>query len=225
MKILFLLVYKDFIRQLKKPWVVLTFMAIPVLMTWMISSVFGTGKEAPEIVLHVAVLDQDKEFFSSMLRSMSSQSDEAKNLKVHLVDNLDEGVRLIEDRKVSALLVFPKNMTTDLLDGATAAIELYKNPAQTVLPQIIEQGADIFAVGVSGVLSFMGPEVKKAAQLFDSDTLPPSWGTAMIVYEGMQKLETAKTYLFPPIINMKTISADEYLSSASPEIRAASRES
>jgi hypothetical protein len=170
-------------------------------------------------------LDQDKQFFSSILRSMSSQGDEAKNLKIHLVDNIDEGVRLIEDRKVSAMLVLPKNMTADLLDGATTAIELYKNPAQTVLPQIVEQGSDIFAAGVSGLLAFMRPEIKQAVKLFDSDTLPPSWGTAMIVYQGMQKLEAARTYLFPPIIDIKTLSANEYLSSASAEIQSATNES
>lgn len=200
-------------------------MAIPVLQSWMIASIFGTGKKTPDIVLHVAVLDRDKEFFSGMLRSMSSQGDEAKNLKVHLVDTIDEGIQLIEDRKASALLVFPENMTANLLEGATVTIDIYKNPAQTVLPQIIEQGADIFAVGVSGILSFMRPEVKKAIDLFNSDTLPPSWGTAMIVYEGMQKLETAKTYLFPPIIDIQTLSADDYISSASAEIRSASSES
>lgn len=224
MKILALLIYKDFIRLMKKPWVILTFMAIPVLQSWLIASIFGTGDKAPDIVLHVAVLDEDKEFFAGMLRSAGSQGDEARNLKVELVDTVDEGVRLIEDRKVSALLVFPKNMTANLLDGVTTTIGLYKNPAQTVLPQIIEQGSDIFAVGVSGALSFMRPELKSAIQLFDSDTLPPSWGTAMIVYQGMQKLESARTYLFPPIIDIKTLSAADYLASASAEIRSASSE-
>jgi len=225
LNVLFHLLLKDFLRLAKRPWVVLIYMAIPVMMSWMIATVFGTGREAPEIVLHVAVLDNDKEFFTGMLRSMGNQGDAARNLKLHWVESVDEGVRLIEKRKASAFVIFPKNLTADLLDGATAIVDIYKNPAQTILPQVIEQGLDIVAVGLSELLSFMGPEVKEWVQLFDSKTLPPSWGTAMIVYKGMQKMEAAKTYLFPPIIDIQTLAAKDFIPSASREIRSATPES
>ncbi|MGC9327198.1 MAG: ABC transporter permease [Candidatus Hinthialibacter sp.] len=210
MKILLLLIYKDFQRVWKKPWVILIFMAIPILFSWMMAMIFGSGREAPEIVLNVAVLDDDEDFFAGMIRSMSNQGDVGDNLKIHFVDHLEEGIDLIERRKVSALLVFPPHMTSDLLDGATATIEVYKNPAQTILPQIIEQGCEIITVSISMLLSFMGPEIKQTVELFDSETLPPSWGTAMVVYQGMQKLEAAKTYMFPPIIDIKTEDMKDY---------------
>ena len=39
--------------------------------------------------------------------------------------------------------------------------------------RLSNRGADIVSVGISGLLSYMGPEVREAVKLFESDTLPP----------------------------------------------------
>ena len=61
--------------------------------------------------VHVAVLDQDKDMLTGMLRSLPTQGDAARHLRLHFVENREEGLRLVEKDKVSALVVLPKNMT------------------------------------------------------------------------------------------------------------------
>ena len=87
MKIILSLVAKDFRRDWKRPWSVLLFSAMPLMMTELMAAVFGgqgASKSLP--TLHVAVLDQDKDMLSGVLRSMPSQGDAAKQLRLHFVD-------------------------------------------------------------------------------------------------------------------------------------------
>jgi ABC-2 family transporter protein len=193
-------------------------MILPVLLTWLMASVFGGGgKDAPDIVLHVAVVDDDEDFFSGMLRSISSQGDAGKNLKLHFVDDVDQGILLLEKRRASALVVFPDHMTADLVDGATVTIELYKNPAQLVLPIVVEQGTDLFAVGISQLIMLMEDELRQTVELLKSDALPSSWGTAMLLYNGMEKIRVVEKYFLPPLVQFKTIAAKDFIPSASRE--------
>ena len=65
------LVAKDFRRDWKRPWTILLFSALPLLMTALIAAVFGGGTRASTLpALRVAIWDQDKDMISGILRSL-----------------------------------------------------------------------------------------------------------------------------------------------------------
>ncbi|MBI1389375.1 MAG: hypothetical protein GC154_13105 [bacterium] len=216
MNVIFSMIAKDLWRDVKRPWGTLIMTCIPIVLVWLISIAFGSQGDEPDIHIDVAVLDQDEGFFSDMMSSSDSSNEARGHLSFHFVDSVDEGILLLEKRKVSAMVVMPENMTDDLLDGKDVIIPLYKNPAQQLLPKVIEQGTDILAVGVSEVLTFAGPEIRQAIDLFDQDQMPSSWGTAMLVYRGMQKMEAVETYFFPPLVQMDTVKAADFIASLTP---------
>ena len=112
MNTILLLIKKDLIRDLKRPWGIIVLLSIPILMTLLMSAVFGGGGNIEDkITLHVAVLDHDDDFLSGVLRSVASQGDSGENLVLHFVDDVDEGILLLENREVSALIELPKNIT------------------------------------------------------------------------------------------------------------------
>ena len=125
MKTILRLLRNDLKRDWKRPWSMLLLGAIPLVLSLLIASVFGgKGGSGPMPTVHVAILDQDKDLLTGMLRSLPTQGDAAKNLRLHFVENREEGLRLVEKGKVSALVVLPKNMTANLLKGQTNSIEL-----------------------------------------------------------------------------------------------------
>jgi hypothetical protein len=153
---------------------------------------------------------------SRALRSLSSQGDAAQNLRLHFVDTEAEGIRLLEKRKVSALVVLPEDLTTDLLDGITTSLTLYKNPAQTILPLVVDEGLKIVCIGVSEALHLMQPELKAIRDMMDQDHMPNPLDVGKVASSSMERLRTVEPYLFPPLIQFESIKASEYVPTVDP---------
>ncbi len=116
-------------------------------MTLIMSFIFGPGNNGSASIptIHFAVLDNDEDLLSGLLRYIPTQGDAAEHLQIHFVENKKEGIRLLEKRQISAMIVLPENMTSDLLNGVTATIELYENPAEQILPKVVRQGVSLLA--------------------------------------------------------------------------------
>ena len=161
----------------------------------------------------VVDLDRDDDFLSGVLRSISNQGNAAENLQLHFVDTEEAGIRLVEKRKASAFVVLPENLTDDLLEGTATSIALYKNPAETILPKIVEEGLNIVCIGVSQALSLLQPEIKSIRKMFDQDRMPEPIEVASVASSSVQRLRTVEPYLFPPLIQFETINASDYVQS------------
>lgn len=210
MKVLFQLILKDLHRDWKHPWTILLFMSLPLLMTGMIASVFGGGNKTVIPTIHLAVMDQDDDMLSRALRSMASQGKTGKQLDLQFVDNRGDGIRLMEARKISAFVVLPENMTTDLLDGKTNVIELYENPAEQVLPKVVRQGVLLTAVGLSGAGKLIGEPLKEIRGLLDQKDFPDESVVADSALSTTRRLKWLKPYFFPPLITFTNIPATDW---------------
>jgi hypothetical protein len=169
------LLRNDLKRDWKHPWSMLLLGAMPLVLSLLIASVFGgRGGSGPMPTVHVAILDQDKDLLTGMLRSLPTQGDAAKNLRLHFVENREEGLRLVEKGKVSALVVLPKNMTANLLKGQTNSIELYENPAEQILPKVVRQGISLLALGLSAAAETLGEPLRDLRELIRSNAFPAS---------------------------------------------------
>ncbi|MDP8244413.1 MAG: ABC transporter permease [Candidatus Hinthialibacter antarcticus] len=210
------LVKKDLIRAWKNPIGLLVMVLIPLLVTFLVSMSFGgQNDDSIDITLHIAVLDHDEEMIGNFIRSLENQRDMDSRLQMHIVETFEDGVRMLEDRKASALLVLPENLSRDLLEGNEAIMEFYPNPAEVMLPRVIEHGTDILAIGVSETLNLIGDELEQFTEMIDQDEFPGSWAAAMLFYQAFQKVEQIRTYVFPPIIQIDQVNASEYIVSAS----------
>jgi hypothetical protein len=206
------LLLNDLKRDWKRPWSMLLLAALPLLLTVLIASVFGGGGGSGNMpVIQVAILDQDKDLLTGMLRSMPSQGEAAKNLRLHFVESREEGLRLVEKGKVSALVVMPKNMTDDLLKGQTNTIELYENPAQQILPKIVRQGVSLTALGLSGAAEILGEPLRDLRGMIKTNGFPAEAAVTGVASTSFQKLKGIRTYVFPPLVKFETVAAADYV--------------
>ena len=205
------LVLNDLRRDWKRPWSILLYAVLPLVMATLMAAVFGgKGGSAAMPTVHVAVLDQDKDMLAGMLRSLSGQGDAANNLRLHFVDSRLAGVRLLEDRKASAFLVLPPHLTESLLKGRTNVIELYENPAEQVLPKIVRQGTSLLATGLSGAGEILGEPLTDLHELFTQGGFPAEAAVTATVSKSWEKLRGLRGYLFPPLLKFATVAATDY---------------
>ena len=172
------------------------------------------GDIQKNVTINIAILDRDDDFLSGVLRAMTNQGQGAENLRLHLVDSEAEGIELVERRKVSAFVVLPENLTVDLLDGTATAMTLYKNPAEAILPKIVEEGLNIACIGVSQALRLLQPELKQIRVMVNREEMPDPIEVAEIASGSVKRLRTVEPYLLPPLIQFKTMKAADYMASA-----------
>ncbi len=221
MKTIWTLIKKDLLRDARHPWGLVVFMIIPVLTAVIVSLVFSPRADFQKNVrIDLAVLDRDDDFLSGVLRSVAGQGQAAENLRLHMVKTEAEGLRMVEKRKVSAFVVLPQNLTTDLLDGKPAAMTLYKNPAEAILPRIVEEGLLVVCSGASEALKLLQPQIKGIRDMMDRDKMPGSLEVAQIGASSIDRLRTVEPYLFPPLVQFKTVKASDYVPSETPSATA-----
>jgi hypothetical protein len=217
LKTLLSLVLKDFRRDLKRPWSLVLFASLPVVMTALIAAIFGgrTGPAAPPTI-HVVVLDEDQDLLAAALRFLSTRGRVAKELQLHFVPNRDQGLRLLENRQASALVVLPEKMTENFLSGRATAIELYENPAEQYLPKVVRQEVSLAADGLSGVAEVLQDTLRDIWKILRADGFPTNAAVVQALSECVQKLRRLETYLSPPLIEPETVPAAEYRLQATP---------
>lgn len=212
MRTIWTLVRKDLLRDTRHPWGLIVFMIIPVLTAVIVSLVFSPRADIRKnITVRVAVLDRDDDFLSGVLRSVAGQGQAAENLQLRFVETEEEGIDLIERRKASAFVVLPENLTDDLLGGAPTRLTLYKNPAEAILPRIVEEGLLVVCIGASEGLNLLGPQVKLIRAMLDRDEMPSSLEVTAVAASSVERLRTVESYLFPPLVQFKRIDASEYV--------------
>ena len=211
MKTILRLVVNDLKRDLKRPWAMLLLACIPLALSALISLVFGQkGGQGPMPTVHVAILDQDKDLLMGILRSLPTQGDASRNLRLHFVESREEGLRLVEKDEVSALVVMPKQMTARLLRGETNAIELYENPAQQVLPKVVRQGVSLLALGLSVAADTIGEPLRDMRDLIRSNSFPASAAVGQVASSSVEKLGNLRAYVFPPLVRFEVVPAAEF---------------
>jgi hypothetical protein len=222
LKTVFRLLLNDLKRDWKRPWSMLLLAALPLALSALIAAVFGgKGGSGPIPTIHVAILDQDQDMLAGMLRSLPTQGEAARNLRLHFVENREEGVRLVERDKVSALVVLPTNMTANLLQGRTNSIVLYENPAQQVLPKVVRQGVSLLALGLSAAADTLGEPLRDMREMVRSNAYPSAAAVGEVASASVEKLGHLRGYVFPPLVRFENVPAADFrpvLSNAPPAL-------
>ena len=211
MRTILRLVGNDLKRDWKHPWSMLLLASLPLVLSLLIASVFGgKGGSGPMPTLHLAVLDEDKDLLTRLLRSLPSQGEGANHLQLHFVENREQGLKLVEKSEVSAFVVLPKKLTENLLNGQTNSIDLYENPAEQVLPKVAREGISLLALGLSGASEVLGDPLREIRDMVRSNDFPATVSVSDVASSSVSKLRAVRTYLFPPIVKFETVPAADF---------------
>jgi len=200
------LILKDLRRRLAEPSSLLLNLAIPMALAGTMALSFGSwGKEGPEVPpIKIVMVDLDQGPFSRFLAGAQGNKETADRLQVRQAATREEGQDLMKETDSAALLIVPKGFGDSLTGGAPAQLELIKNPSQSVMPIVAQQGAEVVALYASAAARFIGADGGRLRELFQGNGWSDAAGIAAMLLRGYRQVNAADALLFPPLIEVKT---------------------
>jgi len=131
---------KDWARALRDPSQFAIALGIPLVLAVLLSLVFGRAPAAPHGRLLVA--DEDKSIASDRFLDGFRRDPLRKMVTVEQVTRSDGRAR-IDRGDASAFLIFPKGFQQSFLMNTPCRLELYTNPSERILPQMIRETLSI----------------------------------------------------------------------------------
>src|SRR5262245_35840521 len=128
---------KDLRRYLRDPMALLLYLGIPFLIGGLLMLVMGgSGTTTPTALLLVA--DEDGGFLTRLLVQGLGRDQSGQFIRVQQVTR-EEGQSQIANGVGSAMLVIPKGFGQAVLEEKPTRLLLVVNPAQQILPQILQE--------------------------------------------------------------------------------------
>lgn len=206
-----LLVRKDLRRRLRSPLSTILVLVFPLVLAGILAMAFGAGEtEVPKVRL---LLDDQDGGLAGMLVSQAFSSPQAAAyFEVQKVDEGtagDDALAKLEKEEFSALLRLPPGLTDAILDGRAADLELVRNPAQSILPEVAEQITRVLADGLSAAsYSLRGP-LNELQPLLEGGQGPSDQSVASVSVTVNQWITRSGKYVFPPAITLKPVQLEK----------------
>jgi len=105
----------------------------------------------------------------------------------------------LRDGKLSAILVLPKNFTSNYLTGLKTQLELVKNPAEQIHPAVLEELLGVVVSGLNAISRNLNSEFPAWRDALTGD--PDYHEIARLVDQTGNKIHAARKYLFPPLVS------------------------
>jgi len=204
---IFHLVRKDFKRKWKNPSVILGFLFIPFVFTLIFGMVFGSGGEETLPQVKIFVVDNDQSLISGFMLGALTQGELSELIDLEELEE-EEGRKLLDRGKASALLIIPENFGDNIWEGKPTEILLIKNPAEQFLPQIAEEILDTMTLGLSSLRQVFADELTTIRDLAELEALPDE-SISAISLQFKDRIEGLSKYLIPPVISIKQITLSE----------------
>ena len=207
MKNIWLLIWKDFIRRWRNPVVIVGFLLIPVIFTFIFGFIFGREEEKVLPRISVLAVDKDQSILSNFFLSSFEQGELKELIDLKPVEE-EKGRQLIKKGKASALLVIPENFQENVWNGRPAEIHLLKNPSEQFLPQIVEEVCDVTTLLLSSLFSVFSGELETIKGFIDRGKLPDKELSSLSI-QMKNRIEGMAKFAFPPVISIKQTTSSE----------------
>ncbi|RZV38058.1 MAG: ABC transporter permease [Chromatiales bacterium] len=201
MDFLFASVRKDLLRWMQDRMALLIWLGIPFLIGGLITLMMDGGNGTPTGTLLIA--DQDDSFLSGFVVGAYSQEQLGELIIVEQVTT-EEGLRRVNDGEASGFLTIPKGFQDAFLNETPVTLTLRTNPAQTILPGIIENVTEVLLDAGFYAQRLLGPEIK-AIMDSDADTTPTDVFVAGISVDIQQKVDAIMPRLSPLAIELVVV--------------------
>jgi ABC-type multidrug transport system permease subunit len=201
MKNIFHLIKKDFKRKWKNPIVILGFLLIPIIFTFIFGFVFGSTEDEILPKVRILVVDKDKSLISQFLLAAFNQGELKKFIQADAVEE-EQGRELLDAGKASALLTIPENFGDDVWQGKKAELTLLKNPSEQFLPQIVEEIVDTTSLLLSALFSVFSDELSTIQNAFEKGEFSDA-DISLISIQVKDRIEGIAKFVFPPLITLK----------------------
>lgn len=193
---------KDLLRTIRSPMGIVIFLLFPVVFSLLIGLAFGGRSGAKLAPIKLALVDEDGGLLSRFIASAFTQEGAPVKFELKQVE-MPEAIDLVESDKVSAVLRIPDGFSDSLIAGAHTRIELVKNPAQSIYPQIVEEYVGVLALMGTTASRLLGEPMQKIREQSASPFGPEDPFVSRISVDIGHRMRGVVRYAFPPAIRLE----------------------
>ena len=201
MDFLYASVLKDLFRWMQDRTALVIWIGIPFLIGGLITSMIDSGGGTPTGTLLVA--DEDGTFISGVFVGAFSQEQLGDLIIVEQV-SIEAGEMRINDGEASAFLTIPDGFQDAFLNETPVSLTLKTNPAQTILPGIIEDITEILLDAGFYAQRLLGPEITAIMDAAEGGA-PTEAFVAGISVDIQNKIETIADKLTPLALEVEIV--------------------
>ena len=196
---------KDLRRRLADPAALLIWLALPLAIGSLLVLINSGDGGTPRGRL--LVVDEDRSFVSGVIAAIPARGEMAELFDVVPVERA-EGRRLIDAGEATALLILPAGLQGAFVGKGNAEIRLVTNPAQRILPSVIEETLKIAVDSAVYSERLLGRAAPDFADLhLDDATAWPSdieESLSQLVRRlNSRLLASGKRVLAPPVLSVE----------------------
>ncbi len=191
-------VKKDLARWRQDKTAILIWLGIPFLIGGLITSMMDSGDGTPTGLLLIA--DQDESLMSGFIAGAYSQEQLGDLIVVEQV-TVEEGEARINAGEASGFLTIPDGFQDAFLNETPVTLTLKTNPAQIILPGIIQDVTEILLDLGFYAQRLLGPEIQQI-QNSDSITTTDDVFVAGISVDIQNKISAVGPKLSPPLLDV-----------------------
>ncbi len=194
--------HKDALRLYRDPVAVLLWIGIPLAIGALISLAFGGGGSASVPRARVLLVDREGTFLGGLVAGALSNAG-----GLFAVEEVaeEEGRAALARGEATSLVVLPGNFSEALLLEEPATIEVLQNPAQRILPRIVEETVSTLPDLVFYVHRLIGEDLRAMAAGPDEGTTFPDERIAEVSVRINRLVERLQGTLFPPVVDVEVV--------------------
>jgi ABC-type multidrug transport system permease subunit len=197
---------KDLRRRLRDPAALAMWMGLPIVIG-LLMSLLSSG-DGPVLKARLLVVDEDKSFLSGLVLSAGRQGQLGELLEIE-THNATDGRKKIDAGEASALLMIPKGFQDGVLNERPVALSLVTNPAQRILPGIIEEALKMLVEATFYIQRLFGPELRRAIGTASGQPTVSDETVAAIGRSFNQRIRTLADTLVPPVMTLDATTVTE----------------
>lgn len=177
----FIIARQHLIRLVRNPGLVLLLMAIPVTLAVIEYAAFGrTAAQGKLPPVRVLFLDEDDTFASAAVTQAFSGGPAKDLFELAQVRERAEARDQFKRGQAAALVVVPSGFQNAVLAGGRAELVLYKNPIQSIGPEIVRSMVEMTTVIGNGMYGQAVEPIRKIRAIIDEGREPTSEEVAAI---------------------------------------------
>jgi len=190
-----MLVLKDLLRARRNPLPWLIFLLVPLITVGLIGAIFGGGGRNTQLIgrVRLGIVDEDDSILTRILRGAAGRQPAEADFLEPVFLSRAAALKQIDDNQLSAVVILPRNFTTDYLHGRPVTLELIKNPAESIKPTLVEEGAGMLVVGLNGLSRNFSAQFGDLEAEFSGDREFRAWSRVFQrIDDNLARLEASR---------------------------------
>ncbi|WP_223787443.1 ABC transporter permease [Marinicella meishanensis] len=185
-------------RLVREKWGLISWLAIPTIIVFLMSLIAGTG--SGKLTGKLLITDHDESAVSQLLAGSFNQGPLAEIFTAKQVTE-DEGRQLMDAGEASAWITIDAGFGEAFMNNQPGQLRLVKNPAQSILPQMVETSMQLLVDAATYIQILFAEELAVLKPMLETQKFDDANLVALTL--GIkQQLERLESTLFPPQLKL-----------------------